>query len=308
MTAPANRAAIIDVPPPREAAAVLNAMTVDVEDYFQVQAFADRIPRATWEHIPGRVEGNVEKLLALFNENGVRATFFTLGWVAERHPALVHRIAESGHELASHGYDHTPADHLTPPDFREDIKRSKSIIEDITGSPVLGYRAPTFSIGKANEWVYDILEEAGYAYSSSIYPIRHDLYGDPDGPRRPFRPARRNLWEFPLTTRRLLGQNLPTAGGGYFRLTPYWLWRRNLHHLNAVESVPCIFYLHPWEIDAAQPRVQGINIRTQLRHYTNLRKTANRLSRLVQDFKWGRMDETFAQQISQADATKPAAL
>ena len=284
--------------------AVLNALTVDVEDYFQVQAFAERIPRATWDHIPGRVEANIDILLKLFDTNDIRATFFTLGWIAERHPQMTRRIAAAGHELASHGYDHTRADRLSPAVFREDIRRSKRIIEDITSCHVAGYRAPTFSIGPKNQWAYEILEEEGYGYSSSIYPIRHDLYGDINAPRGPFRPGSGKLWEFPLTTRRLLGQNVPSAGGGYFRLVPYRLWRRNLRHLNTSTGLPCIFYFHPWEIDAGQPRVQGISLRTHLRHYVNLNAMPKRLSRLIQDFRWARIDEAFAGQIGRSD-TKP---
>ena len=278
------------------ARALLNAMTVDVEDYFQVQALADRIPRASWDQMPRRVESNIDRLLQLFSDAGVSATFFTLGWIAERHPMMVRRIAASGHELASHGYDHTRVDKLNPASFREDVQRTKAALEDIAGCPVIGYRAPTFSIGPDTRWAYEILEEEGYRYSSSVYPIRHDLYGAVDAPREPFQPDSRGLWEFPLTTRRLLGQNLPCAGGGYFRLLPYWTSRLNLHHINAQE-LPCIFYLHPWEIDAEQPRVAGVKMRSRLRHYTNLKTMASRLSRLLQDFRWGRMDEVFADRI-----------
>jgi polysaccharide deacetylase family protein (PEP-CTERM system associated) len=272
-------------------------MTVDVEDYFQVQALADWIPRATWDQIPRRVEANIDHLLLLFDANHVSATFFTLGWIAERHAEMVRRIARAGHELASHGYDHTRVDRLTSVSFREDIRRTKGIIEEIAGRPVLGYRAPTFSIGRNNQWAYEVLEQEGYSYSSSIYPIRHDLYGDLHAPRRPFRPGSGGIWELPLTTRRLLGQNLPCAGGGYFRLLPYWASRRNLVHVNTTDELPCIFYLHPWEIDAAQPRIPSINTRTRLRHYMNLKRMPARLARLVCEFRWGRMDEVFADRI-----------
>ncbi|HJU20803.1 MAG TPA: XrtA system polysaccharide deacetylase [Stellaceae bacterium] len=271
-----------------------HAMTVDVEDYFQVEAFADRIARASWEGIPRRVEANVDRLLDMFAAAEVGATFFTLGWVAERHPGMIRRIAAGGHEVASHGYDHRRADRLDPPRFREDIRRAKRILEDLAGRPVLGYRAPTFSIGSGNAWAWDILAEEGYRYSSSLYPIRHDLYGDAHAPRAPFRPAGGGLWEIPLTTRRICGQNFPAAGGGYFRLLPYRLSRHNLSAVAAVEAQPCIFYLHPWEIDAAQPRVAGIGWRTRLRHYLNLAAMPDRLARLVRDFRWGRMDEVFA--------------
>jgi polysaccharide deacetylase family protein (PEP-CTERM system associated) len=277
-------------------AALLNAMTVDVEDYFQVQALADRIPRTSWDEIPRRVEGNIDRLLQLFSDNNVGATFFTLGWIAERHPDMMSRIAAANHELASHGYDHTRVDRLTAASFREDVRRTKGTIEEITGSPVRGYRAPTFSIGPQTPWAYEILEQEGYSYSSSLYPIRHDLYGAANAPRHPFRPGGGMLWEFPLTTRRLFGQNIPCAGGGYFRLLPYWTSQRNLYRVNATHE-PCIFYIHPWEIDAGQPRVPGLSLRNRLRHYTNLRAMPLRLVRLVQDFRWSRMDNVFADHL-----------
>jgi polysaccharide deacetylase family protein (PEP-CTERM system associated) len=280
------------------AGALLNAMTVDVEDYFQVQALADKIPRASWDQIPRRVESNIDRLLHLFSDNGVSATFFALGWIAERHPEMMRRIATAGHELASHGYDHTRVDRLGPASFRDDVRRTKGIIEEITGYPVLGYRAPTFSIGPDTPWAYEMLEQEGYSYSSSIYPIRNDLYGDLDGPRRPFQPGTGTLWEFPLTTRRLFGQNFPCAGGGYFRLLPYWTSQRNIRHVNVADKLPCIFYFHPWEIDPAQPRVRDVSMRTRLRHYIKLDAMATRLARLVRDFHWSRMEEVFADRIN----------
>ena len=270
-----------------------HAMTVDVEDYFQVEALADRIPRHSWNSIPRRVEANIDRLLQLFADNHVSATFFTLGWIAERHPEMIHRIVQAGHELASHGYDHIRVDNLSPTRFRDDVHRTKAIIEDIAGASVLGYRAPTFSIGARTPWAYDILEQEGYFYSSSIYPIRHDLYGQADAPRKPFRPGAGALWEFPLTTRRLFGHNIPCAGGGYFRLLPYSASRSNLRHIHFAEDLPCIFYIHPWEIDPGQPRVSGISMRTRLRHYINLDLTAKRLSRLVRDFTWTSMATAF---------------
>ena len=281
------------VNPEWPATTLRNAMTVDVEDYFQVQALADRVPRTSWDEIPSRVERNIDRLLQLFSEHRVNATFFTLGWIAERHPEMMRRIATEGHELASHGYDHTRVDHLTAASFREDVRRTKRTIEEITGSSVRGYRAPTFSIGPRTAWAYEILEQEGHSYSSSIYPIRHDLYGAAGAPRHPFRPGPGMLWEFPLTTRRIFGQNIPCAGGGYFRLLPYWTSRRNLRRINAAKQ-PCIFYLHPWEIDAGQPRVPKLKIRSRARHYTNLRAMPSRLPRLLQDFRWDRMDEVFA--------------
>ena len=272
-------------------------MTVDVEDYFQVQAFEQQIPRSTWNEIPRRVEANVDRLLELFSTNSISATFFVLGWIAERHPEMIRRIATGGHELASHGYDHTRVDRLNVAEFRDDVRRSKKIIEDISGIRMNGYRAPTFSIGSHTPWAYDILQEEGYLYSSSIYPIRHDLYGAIDAPRRPFRPGPGILWEFPLTTRRLFGVNFPCAGGGYFRLLPYWSSRQNIRYVNNTDDLPCIFYLHPWEIDVAQPRISGAGIRSRVRHYTNLRSMPSRLSRLVRDFRWGRVEEVFADRL-----------
>ena len=207
---------------PRRAIERLNAMTVDVEDYFQVQALESCISRQSWEHIPTRVEANVNWLLELFAANQVTATFFILGWIAERHPEIVRRIAASDHEIASHGYDHTRVNRLSPATFREDVRRSKVILEDVSGKDVIGYRAPTFSIGQDTNWAHRILEEEAYSYSSSIYPIQHDLYGMHTAPRQPFRPAScRVLWELPLSTRRIFGRNWPCAGGGYFRLLPY---------------------------------------------------------------------------------------
>lgn len=275
----------------------VNAMTVDVEDYFQVQAFAGNISRESWSTISRRVETNVDRLLELFAANGVCATFFSLGWIAERHPAMMRRVADAGHELASHGYDHRLVNELTPELFREDIRWTKDIIEAVTARPVLGYRAPTFSIGSRTPWAYEMLEQEGYRYSSSVYPIRHDLYGAADAPRAPFQVRPGGLWEIPLTTRRLFGQNVPCAGGGYFRLLPYWLSRQNLRHLTAADAPPCIFYMHPWEIDAEQPPVRGISAKTRFRHYTNLKVMPARLQRLLRDFRWGRMDQVFGDYI-----------
>ena len=276
---------------------LVNALTVDVEDYFQVEVFANRISRASWDDIPSRVEANVETLLNLFAANGVNATFFTLGWIAERHPEMVRRIAIAGHEIASHGYDHKRVDCLTPTEFKEDIFRSKAILEEITGKMVLGYRAPTFSIGPKTPWAHEVLDEVGYLYSSSIYPIRHDLYGNVDAPRVPFRPTSGPLWEFPLSTRRICGRNFPCSGGGYFRLFPYWLSKQNLRNVNVADALPCIFYTHPWEIDSAQPRVTELSFRSRFRHYTNLHLMTERLHHLIRELRWGRMVDVFADWI-----------
>ncbi len=297
---------------PLEAAArgpIRNALTVDVEDYFQVQAFAHCIARADWETIAPRVEANVARILEQFTAAGVRATFFTLGWVAARHPGMVRRIVAAGHELASHGWDHTRADAQDPASFAADVRRARRTLEDIGGVPVAGYRAATFSIGASNLWAFAVLEAEGYRYSSSINPIRHDLYGMPDAPRRPFRPRDGALWELPMTTVRLAGRNLPCAGGGYFRLLPYRLFRAGLRRVNRVEQRPGIFYFHPWEIDPAQPRVAGSGVKSRLRHYTNLARMSGRLDRLLHEFAWDRMDQVFAELLSDAEPVRsgPAA-
>ena len=274
-----------------------NALSVDVEDYFQVSALAPVIDRTSWPQRECRVVGNVERLLDLFAERGARATFFTLGWVAERYPRLVRRIVSEGHELASHGYDHRRANEQSRSEFAHDVQRAKSLLEDLGGCGVQGYRAPSFSIGEKNPWAFDVLLEAGYRYSSSVYPVRHDHYGSPDAPRFAYE-ARRGLLEIPLTTTRLFGRNLPAGGGGYFRLAPYPLSRWALRRVNTVDRQPAIFYMHPWEIDPRQPRVPGTSMKTRFRHYINLDKTESRLGRLLLDFRWGRIDEVFAPSLS----------
>ena len=271
---------------------MLNAFSVDVEDYFQVNAFERTIPRDSWGSFEPRVERNTRRLLDLCAEYGVRGTFFTLGWVAERYPQLVRRIAEHGHEVASHGHGHERASDLSTAAFASDVARAKASLEDITGAPVIGYRAPSFSIGESNLWAFDCLAEAGYRYSSSVYPIRHDHYGTPDWPRFA-RPVRDTLIEIPATTVRLFERNLPAAGGGYFRLLPYAASRWMLRRVNDAEQRPAVFYFHPWEIDAAQPRVPGLDAKTSFRHYLNLGRMERRLQRLLADFHWGRMDEVF---------------
>lgn len=272
---------------------IVNAMTVDVEDYFQVQAFADWVSRADWERLPSRVERNTDAVLEIFDRAGVRGTFFTLGWVAERHPALIRRIVAAGHELASHGYEHRRADEQSPDAFRADVTRTKSILEDAGGVRVAGYRAATFSIGARNLWAFDVLAEAGYAYSSSVYPVRHDLYGMPGAPRFPYRPSGAALTEIPITTNVLLGRNVPSGGGGYFRLFPYAWSRWSIRRFNRIEQQPAIFYFHPWEIDPEQPVQSGISLKARLRHYTNLGRMRARLERLLKEFRWGRVDAVY---------------
>ena len=274
--------------------AIRNALTVDVEDYFQVSAFAPHIARASWSNQPCRIERNVERILELFDGAGIHATFFTLGWIAQRYPAVVRSIVAAGHELASHGHGHLRVSDQSPLEFAHDVVLSKNILEQISGQRVLGYRAPSFSIGSANLWALDTLLTAGYRYSSSIYPIRHDHYGMPDAPRFASRPAGpHGLLELPISTVRLLWRNMPAGGGGYFRLLPYALSRWSLRRINSHDGQAGIFYFHPWELDPGQPRIRDIGLKTRFRHYLNLHKMETRLHRLTRDFRWDRMDRIF---------------
>ena len=269
-----------------------NAMTIDVEDYFQVSAFAPYIHRNDWDARECRVERNVDRILALLARHDTKATFFTLGWIAERYPRLVRAIVDQGHELASHGHGHERASDLSPAAFAEDVRRAKKLLEDIGGHEVLGYRAPSFSIGRGNLWAFDTLRDAGYRYSSSVYPIQHDHYGMPDSPRFAY-PVREGLLEVPVTTLRVFNRNLPSSGGGYFRLLPYALSRWMISKVNQVDKQSAVFYFHPWEIDAEQPRIPGIDRKTRFRHYVNIPRTHDRIACLLSDFAWGRMDEIF---------------
>lgn len=271
---------------------ITNALTIDVEDYFQVSAFAPYIPRSHWESKSCRIERNVERILHMLEERKTKATFFTLGWVAERYPKLVRSIVDGGHELASHGYGHERASDLDEMSFFNDIDSSRKLLEDIAGQQVKGYRAPSFSIGKANLWAFDCLERAGYLYSSSIYPIHHDHYGMPDAPRFAHK-VRNSLLEIPVSTACFFERNWPASGGGYFRLMPYAMSRWLLERVNREDGQPAIFYFHPWEIDADQPRIPGISLKTRFRHYLNLHRTEARIRCLLEDFEWGRMDEIF---------------
>jgi polysaccharide deacetylase family protein (PEP-CTERM system associated) len=277
----------------------VNALTVDVEDYFHVQAFADVIRPESWDELPRRVERNTDRLLELCARAGVAGTFFTLGWVAERHPALVRRIVADGHELASHGFAHQRVDGQTPDEFAADVLRARLLLEDTGGVAVTGYRAPTFSVGPRTPWAFSILAETGHRYSSSVYPVRHDLYGSPDASRVPYRDAASGLWEFPMTTVRVGSKNLPCSGGGYFRLLPYPLFRFLLRRANAAQGAG-LFYTHPWEIDPGQPRVAGASRLSRFRHYNNLAKTFSRLERLLADFAWDRMDRVYAPLLAPA--------
>jgi polysaccharide deacetylase family protein (PEP-CTERM system associated) len=276
---------------------IRNAMTCDVEDYFQVSAFAPYIDRASWPSRECRVEANMDRILALFERHGVRATFFTLGWIAERYPQVVRRIVAGGHELASHGYGHLRASDQTRAEFANDIRSAKALLEDIGGQAVLGYRAPSFSIGRANLWALDELLDAGYRYSSSIYPIAHDHYGMPEAPRFAFYPnGPDGLLEVPITTVNLMGRNLPAGGGGYFRLLPYALSRWMMAKVNRDDRQPSLFYFHPWEIDTQQPRPEGLGAKARFRHYINIDRMERRIEALARDFAWDRMDRIFLNQ------------
>lgn len=272
----------------------LHAMSVDVEDYFQVEALSSVVSRANWEDLESRVVANVDCILELFERTGTSATFFTLGWVARRSPEVVRRIVAAGHELASHGLEHNRADCQTRDAFLEDARSSRLLLEDVGGVPVKGYRAASFSITHRNLWAFDVLDEAGYAYSSSTYPIRHDLYGMPDQPRFAFYPVDdRRILEIPVTTCRRFGSNWPCGGGGYFRLLPYALFRANLRSSIRKDGQPCNFYFHPWEIDPGQPRFSGLSLKSRTRHYLNLGKTYEKLAKLLTDFRWRRIDQVY---------------
>jgi len=276
-----------------------NALSVDVEDWFQVGAFEGVIDKGSWDGLIHRVERNTEAVMALFAEANVNATFFTLGWVANRYPALIRRIAEAGHEVASHGWDHERVFRMTPEQFESDLKHARAAIEDAAGQAVTGYRAPSFSIDMRTPWAHAILADAGYRYSSSVAPVIHDHYGWPDAPRFAFRPLTDSaLIELPVTTVALRGRNFAAGGGGFFRLFPYDLSRWAIRRVNGRENRPAIFYFHPWEIDPAQPRVRNAPIKSRLRHYMNLENMAPKLKKLLKDFSWGRTDEVAAEQAA----------
>jgi len=271
----------------------VNAMSVDVEDYFQVLAFEPYLKGQDWSGFECRIPRNIERILGLFSAHRVKATFFTLGWVAERFPELIRRIADEGHEVASHGRQHTRVTEQTPQQFREDVSYTRKLLQDVAGQPVRGYRAASYSIGAANLWALDVLSECGHEYSSSIYPIRHDFYGMPDAPRFAFRLRHDGILEIPVTTVDVLGRNWPCGGGGYFRLLPYSAFRWALRRVNTRDRQPGIFYFHPWEIDPGQPRIDTAGFKSRFRHYLNLRQMEGRLTRLLKDFRWDRMDRVF---------------
>jgi polysaccharide deacetylase family protein (PEP-CTERM system associated) len=324
--------------PPSPAAqptSIVNALTIDVEDYFHVSAFESVCDPCTWGGRECRVESNTDRLLEILAGVDTRATFFVLGWVAERFPGLAGKIAAAGHEVACHGYAHRRVSTQTREEFREDVRRSKSLLEEQAGGPVLGYRAPSYSIGPTCLWAFDELAEAGFAYDSSVFPVRHDLYGLSDWPRFPFwmeriagedglgnwvpaedrgqrsatgnppgaetrhpAPGPEHLLEVPITTLNLLGRNVPVAGGGYFRLFPYGLTRWGLGRINREERRPFVFYLHPWELDPGQPRMEGAGIKSRFRHYVNLHRTESRFRRLLGDFCFAPLREVLAGAIS----------
>lgn len=270
-----------------QATGVTNAMTVDVEDYFQVSAFDDVVGRHQWDRLESRVCANTDRLLRMFADHRVRATFFVLGWVAERFPALIRRIAAAGHELASHGYSHRLIYAMTPEEFRADVRRSRYAIESAASMPVLGYRAPSYSVTAASLWALDILIEEGFVYDASVFPIHHDRYGLPSAPRHPHTVRRPGgtLLEVPGSTIRCGAVNLPIGGGGYFRMLPYAWTSFGIRRLNLVERKPAVFYVHPWEIDPAQPRFAAPWL-SRLRHYRNLHRTESRLRRLLAEFRF----------------------
>ena len=286
---------------------VLNGLSVDVEDWFQVGAFETVIDRKDWDGLACRVERNCQQILALFDEAGVKGTFFTLGWIAERYPAMMRRIAGAGHEIASHGWDHARVFTLGRNAFAADIERARKVLEDTTGQRVTGYRAPSFSIDARTPWAHEVLAEQGYVYSSSVAPIVHDHYGWREAPRFAFRPvAGADLIEIPVTTAEVAGRRMAAGGGGFFRLLPYAVSRWAIRQVNERDCRPAVFYFHPWEIDPDQPRPPVAPLKSKLRHYTNLDVMAAKLARLVREFRWGRMDEVAASEAARIPESRAA--
>ena len=268
-----------------------NGLSVDVEDWFQVGAFENVIDKGDWGSLSDRVERNCERILEMFADAEVYGTFFTLGWIAQRHPALIRKISEAGHEIASHGWDHMRVFRMTREDFAADLERARKTLEDACGMPVTGYRAPSFSIDQRTPWAYMILAEQGFEYSSSVAPVAHDHYGWREAPRFAFKPLPWSpLLEIPVTTATFAGRRLAAGGGGFFRVLPYGFSRWAIRQVNRREGRPAVFYFHPWEIDPEQPRVAGAPVKSRLRHYTNLDVMAEKLRQLIDEFQWGRMD------------------
>lgn len=267
-------------------------MTVDVEDFFHVSAFESIIQPEQWKDYQPRVDANTRRLLDIFAKANVKSTFFTLGWVAEKYPELIKEIHRQGHEVASHGYAHRRASEQTPEEFKLDVIRSKQHLEDLIGEKVSGYRAPSFSIGYKSEWAFEILAELGFVYSSSTYPVKHDLYGTPDWPRFAYKRPE-NIIEIPIPTLRMLGKQVPIGGGGYFRLYPYQMTKKLISRYLKQEKQPYSFYFHPWEIDAEQPRLNDAPLKSRFRHYVNLSKTESKLEKLLSDFSWSTMKDVY---------------
>lgn len=284
---------------------MLNALSVDVEDWFQVGAFERVIVRDGWDSLPHRVEGNTLATLDLLGQAGISATFFTLGWVAERYPSLIRRIADAGHEVASHGYDHRRVFTFSPEEFRGDLRKSRDLIENASGNRIIGYRAPSFSIDARTPWAHRVLAEEGYAYSSSVAPVRHDHYGWPEAPRFAFRPLPDSeLVELPVTTVRLGNRTMAAGGGGFFRLLPYAFSRWAIRQVNGRDHRPAIIYFHPWEIDPDQPRRPDAPLRSRLRHYSRLKAMAPKLMKLMGDFQWGRVDALLERESAHASVAR----
>lgn len=281
---------------------IKNYLTIDVEDYFHVSAFEKDIRFEDWGNHESRVVNNTRKLLKILSSSGeVKGTFFILGWVAEKHPEIVKEIYSNGHEIACHGYRHRLVYNTSPDEFRSDLVKAKNILENITGKKVIGYRAPSYSITKRSLWAFEILEDIGFEYDSSVFPITHDIYGIPEAPRFKYNLVEHNLVEYPISTSKILGLSIPVSGGGYFRLFPYWFTKRNLNKINTKENQPFIFYIHPWEIDPEQPRVKGVSYFSWFRQYNNLRKTEKRFKRLLSDFKFGPINPQNQQSIITAN-------
>ena len=290
---------------PKQPSVVINAMSIDVEDYFQVAAFKSNIDPEHWDSIPCRIERNMDVVMALLRKNNVKATFFTLGWLAQRYPALVRHIVAEGHELASHGYGHQMIGDMTPVSFREDVSKAKQILEDVSGVAIKGYRAPSFSIALKTLWAHDVLANTGHQYSSSVYPIKHDLYGMPSAPRFGYQ-LKNGLIEIPATSLRLGERNFPAAGGGFFRLFPSALSHAIIRKVNRDDRQSAIFYCHPWEFDPDQPRVAGASRKSRFRHYINLKQNPDKFNVLLQAFKWAPMRDVFSHLLATDSARRAA--
>jgi polysaccharide deacetylase family protein (PEP-CTERM system associated) len=284
-------------------AITVNAMTIDVEDYFQVSAFKNNIQPTDWDRYECRVEANVDLILQLLDKHNQKATFFTLGWIAKRYPQIVRKIVASNHEIASHGYGHQMIDDLTKEEFREDIIRAKSLLEDIGGVEIEGYRAPSFSINTNTLWAHDVLASTNHKYSSSVYPIKHDLYGIPDAPRFAYI-LDNGLVEIPATSIRLAQRNFPASGGGFFRLFPLSLSKAIIRRINAEDQQPAMFYCHPWEFDPEQPRIADASAKSKFRHYVNLRLNTEKFDSLLSSFSWAPMKEVFSSLLVKTNSTE----